>query len=364
MRARFNSGLLRSFWLGLAFALAGMASAQGRFEIKGRLKVEGGSLDGCRLVMYKDGSKHRTLSSDLNRFSLELELGSEYVLSFEKNGFVTKKLLFNTKVPAAQAQGRFTPFEFVVSLFKQYDGVNTVVFNQPVGRIRFDDRIADFDYDTDYTKSIQSALAAAEAEVKVKQEEEASAAKNSEKQQERAGKEKAKAEAREAKEAEAKAREVAKAREREEEVRRQAEAEKLAQAPAPPAPKPVERPKPKPEPRPKPQPKHFATPMEGTDQRMASNPRMVTEKSPVEPAQAHVGHEPRPKFEPTPVTQVRHQDVIVEPNQVITVVRFEEGEVTTEYRKVIRKYSGTYYFKDGQSCSRIIYENEALAEVR
>ncbi|MBK6410082.1 MAG: hypothetical protein IPF78_10330 [Flavobacteriales bacterium] len=60
-------------------------------------------------------------------------MSKNYVLSFEKPGFVTKKLSFNTNAPASASPIGFTPFDFVVSLFKQYDGMNTVVFNQPVG---------------------------------------------------------------------------------------------------------------------------------------------------------------------------------------------------------------------------------------
>src|SRR5690606_36660648 len=90
--------------------------------------------------------------------------------------FVTKKMSFNTRVPADAAANGFTPFEFAVSLFKQYDGVNTVVFNQPVGVIRYDRTMDDFDYDTDYTKSIQSALDKTMEEVAAKQKEESGGA--------------------------------------------------------------------------------------------------------------------------------------------------------------------------------------------
>ena len=62
--------------------------------------------------------------------------------------------------------------------------------------------------------------------------------------------------------------------------------------------------------------------------------------------------------------RVRHQEVIVESNQVITVVRMQVNDEVTEYRKVFRKYSGTFYFKDGRSCSRLTYESEALADVK
>ena len=91
---------------------------------------------------------------------------------------------------------------------------------------------------------------------------------------------------------------------------------------------------------------------------------MGQEPSPEQPALAHAAAEPRPKFEATTSVVVRHQDVIVEPNQVVTVVRLEQGNGSTEYRRVARKYSGIFYFKNGESCSRLIYENEALAENR
>ena len=129
----FPAGAWRPFDLAVAFtiALSGMAQGGG-FVITGRLKVDGGSVDGSTMVVYREGQKQRTVSTDLNKFSLELDLNTSYVLSFEKDGFVTKKLSFDTHAPAAAITNGFTPCAFVVSLFKQYDGVNTVAFNPPV----------------------------------------------------------------------------------------------------------------------------------------------------------------------------------------------------------------------------------------
>src|SRR5262245_19703257 len=80
-------------------ACAGDALAQGTFTINGRTKIEGGSLDGTKVVVYKNGEKERVLNSNLSRFTLELEIGHNYILSFEKDGFVTKKLSFDTHAP-------------------------------------------------------------------------------------------------------------------------------------------------------------------------------------------------------------------------------------------------------------------------
>ncbi len=363
MTVPIRSHMLRAAWLMLAMVVVSMAMAQSKFTINGRLKVEGAGLEGCRMVVYLDGEKHRTISTDLNKFSLELELNKTYLLSFEKNGFVTKKLSFNTKVPTVAAQIGFTPFDFVVSLFKQYEGMNTVVFNQPVGMIRYDATLADFDYDTDYTKSIQSALEAAQAEVDKKQKEEARELAEAQKRKDQEAKDLAKADARAAKEAAS----LAKAETKQKPV----EPEPVVKAApvkqeAPPPPKPVPVPE-KVERKVVPIAKPVVAgtlmkPTEGQDQRRSAAPRMENEPSRVQVATPRVGVEPRPKFEPTPVTVVRQHDVIVQPNEVVTIIKLQQGDVNTEYRRVVRKYSGVFYFKNGTSCSQLIYESEALAE--
>lgn len=382
-----------SRYLLVALALAGASSvlAQGKFTINGRVKVDGGSVDGTRVVVYKDGEKQRTVTNNLSKFSLDLDLNSSYVLSFEKDGFVTKKLSFDTHAPAEAAANGFTPFEFAVSLFKQYDDVNTVVFNQPVGMIRYSHELDDFDFDTDYTKSIQSALAEAQAEVEKKQaaekDKEAAAAKQKEedeknkakaaaaeaqrkKDEEAAAKKAEQDRATAAKKAEADSLAAAKKAEQDRIAaeKKKAEEERLAQAkakqqpkPKPPAPEPppvakappAEKPKPKPAPKPlPPAPVHRNTTTaqvhEGSDTRRTAPVVAMSEA--------------RPKFEETKAEVVRHEELIVEPNQVVMVVKVEQGEKRDEYRKVTRKYSGTFYFKNGESCTQRTYESEALAE--
>lgn len=383
---------------------------QGHLTVTGKLRVDGGNLDNSKMVVYKDGEKQRTITTDLNKFSLEMDLGATYVLSFEKNGFVTKSLSFNTRVPVSEGATPFMPFTFIVSLFKQYEGVNTIVFNQPVGMIRYDSEQEEFDYDTDYTKSIQSALEEAQAAIEKKQKEETEAAAAEAKRAAQADKEKAKEDARLAKAAAEKAKEDARlAREATEKAKEEARLKKEAddraareaklavqepaprpEPPSPPKaePKPPKKPEPVPAPAPKPvpppppaprtvevprpakpkpvlspaRPTHLADPTQGKDERGSTAPRMVQEASPVQYAAVRTASEPRPKFEAAPSVPVRHKDVVVEPGQVITVVRVEQDGVANEYRKVVRKYSGTYYFKDGSSCSRDTYEREALTE--
>lgn len=362
----------------LAWASVPGVHAQERtFTINGRLKVDGGGLDGARCVVFKNGEKLRTLTTSLGKFSMDLDVNAEYVFSFEKEGFVTKKLSFDTHAPAEAVANGFTPFEFAVSIFKQYDDVNTVVFNQPVGMIRFDKNADDFDYDTDYTKSIQSELDKTMKFVAEKQRQEKDKEDQQAKQKEADDKARAKADAdKQKQEAEA-----AKQREKEEAQQqadakkaeaaaKKAEQERLAQEAKKPKETPREEPKPKPRPEPppapvaktpKPAPKppppvvaqrsHTRTePRSGEDVRRKAGPYEVVEA--------------RPKYEEPKVEVTRNEELIVEPCQVITVVKIDNGKLTNEYRKVVRKYGSTFYFKNGQSCSKLTYDAEAMAENR
>ncbi len=394
--------LLRTFVLLLPLFLAVQGHAQGKFTVNGRLKVDGASLDGARAVVYKDGVKERTITANLAKFTLDLGLNANYVISFEREGCVSKKISFNTQVPPEAVANGFTPFDFAVSLFKQYDDVNIVVFNQPVGVIRYEPNIGDFDYDTDYTKSIQSQLQDVVAQVEKKQKEEqqreaskvkeqAEAAKAAQRAEEEAKKQaaaqqaaeakakaeaekqaaaqqaaeaKAKAEAEKQASAQAKA-EAARqaAAQREEEKRKAAEAAAAA-AVKPPPPVPVAQPKPeRPAPPPPAAPKPmFATkPVTGEDGRRTAAPVMAEETPRVAKAIPKEGAEerPAPVLEETVVD--RTEDLLVEKGKVTTIVKLETAGVVTEYRKVYHKWGGVFFFKNGATCTQQVFENEALA---
>ncbi len=420
----------RTFLLALMLILLGSSTAfaqssEGRFKVNGRLKIDGGDLAGARVVVYRNGAKERTITVDLNRFSLELSLNSNYVLSFEKDGFVAKKLQFDTKLPASATAREYAPFEFAVSLFKQYDDVNIVVFNQPVGKIRYEPSLEDFDYDTDYTKSIQSQLQQAMAEVEKKQKEEAKQAAVDAKQQGMDAKAQAKADADAKKLAEANAKaeleakrlaeanakaeleakklaeanaqaaldakrqadanaqaedqrkaqlkqaEEEKARLAREQAERLAEEQRKAAQPKPVAQAAVPAPKPKPvvaaAPKPAPSAPRVAPNAsraavhEDVDQRRSSAPVMVVEESRMAKAKPVFGTEDLQFPEHVAAAPVRNEELIIEANKVMTVIKLENGPSSAEYRKVIHKWGGTFYFKNGEACTQQIYEVEALS---
>ncbi|MBL4656666.1 MAG: hypothetical protein JKX73_01605 [Flavobacteriales bacterium] len=137
-----------------------------------KLSIDKGDLEGSNIAITKNGKPWKNANPTRAKYEFDLDYGHEYLFTFTKAGYITKKIIFNTKVPGERIVEGFVPFPFNVTLFKQYEGVNTVVFNQPVGKIGFFLESDDFDYDTDYTKSIQAALREVEEKIEEKRKEE------------------------------------------------------------------------------------------------------------------------------------------------------------------------------------------------
>ncbi|MCC6252044.1 MAG: hypothetical protein IT238_06235 [Bacteroidia bacterium] len=163
-----------NFFILLIFTLLAVYSqAQEPFKVYGKFMVNGGSVKGAKIAIEKNGVQVNVSERDNNKFEFALEYDCEYVFSFMKEGYITKKILVSCKVPKEKQTLEFEPFKFDVEIFKQYPGVNTVIYNQPVGKIKFNDVLNEFDYDTDYTKSIQNEIKKVEDALKQKAKEEA-----------------------------------------------------------------------------------------------------------------------------------------------------------------------------------------------
>lgn len=141
-------------------------------SVKYNFIINGGNRDGSRVTIERDGQKWRARDGDDGKNNIELEYQHDYVFSFSKQGYVTKKIFISTKVPKSVLKDGFDPYSFDITIFKQMEGVNIVVFNQPVAKVVYKEDIDDFGFDTDYTKSVLSGIQDAEKELKQKAKEE------------------------------------------------------------------------------------------------------------------------------------------------------------------------------------------------
>ena len=227
------------------FSLTTYAQKKGFFVIKAKIKLDYNevitkdkSKGSITVNIKKNGQNFKTSKIDNGeKFNIELEFNSTYEITVSKDGFISKISLWDLTAPPDRAE---KGWEWILdgSLFPEYNGVNYTVFTQPVLKVYYDAATKKFDFDTNYSKMIQSQIEKAMEDNKKAEEQIINKDKNEEKAKIEAAKKaeaeaKAKAEEKAKKEAEAKkkAEEDAK-RKAEEEARKKADAEAKAKADA------------------------------------------------------------------------------------------------------------------------------------
>ncbi len=154
----------------ILFLLA-KSSFGARLSLPVELSIENGNFKNCMVKVTKNGSDVMSIPGK-EKLNIKLDFNTDYLLSFSKPGYITKKIAVNTTVTPARESQLFEPYKIGVKLFKQYEGINIVVYNQPVAKIKFNPAIDDFDYDVDYTKSILSQLTVSEQQLETRAVEE------------------------------------------------------------------------------------------------------------------------------------------------------------------------------------------------
>ena len=94
------------------FSLA--VSAQERvLTISGIAKEDGKNLEGAKITLLKnDKAVGSITTASVGRFNFRLDVNSEYIVEVAKEGYVTKKIYFNTAMPDADQLDE--NFDFVV----------------------------------------------------------------------------------------------------------------------------------------------------------------------------------------------------------------------------------------------------------
>jgi hypothetical protein len=133
----------------LVFSALGAQAEQAVLRIDGRFKVQRGSMEQASVKMIRDGRESNVLTNDIRRISLDLELQGVYTLAFACPGYLTKALLFDTRMSAEAAANAPYEFKFDVTL-EDLVTESRFQYAGPVGFIRFLGERGDFGYDTNY----------------------------------------------------------------------------------------------------------------------------------------------------------------------------------------------------------------------
>ncbi|MBK7964072.1 MAG: hypothetical protein IPK10_01270 [Bacteroidetes bacterium] len=137
--------------------IVGPSFAQQNFlEIPVKLEIEKGNMSDVVIKVKKEG-KDAFTQSGASKMRFKLDFNKKYTLIFTKPGYISKTIEVNTKAPSGRISAGFDPYKIGVKLFLQ-NQENMVIYNQAVAQIKFDQNLDEFNFETDYSKSILSAV--------------------------------------------------------------------------------------------------------------------------------------------------------------------------------------------------------------
>ena len=118
-------------------------------------------LSGVEVTVLKGGSEfdHIPIGSS-GKFEVNLPLGGDYTIIFEKDGFVSKRVFIQTsQVPVEDREGGFE-MDVDMTLFAYIEGFDTKILEQPIGKAAFDNIKNSLVWDFGYTEDIQEQITA------------------------------------------------------------------------------------------------------------------------------------------------------------------------------------------------------------
>ncbi len=142
--------------------------------VDGRVTSDNEKLKGAVVSLMKNTRiVQEIVTREGGQFVFVLKPDNEYVIEVSKKGYVSKSIYFSTSnVPEEILYTLLDPeFPVEITLFREMEGLNTSVLNEPVGRIVYSPKLDDFIVDLDYAKKIQPELRQLARDIKVGKQE-------------------------------------------------------------------------------------------------------------------------------------------------------------------------------------------------
>lgn len=137
--------------------------------INGLIVIEDSSPEGSKIIISKNGAKiDEQILSKKGRFDIKLALGSDYKLTFEKAGYVSKIISVNTEIPeeVLESNPDFPPVKLTINLLPYVDHIDLSVFDQPVAILAYNQEVDDLTFDAEYSNKIKNRIAQTEQEIR------------------------------------------------------------------------------------------------------------------------------------------------------------------------------------------------------
>lgn len=129
--------------------------SQQNYIVFGKVSVTQGSVIGVDAILESENSKSPITLNDKGEFKSNLNWNTTYLFIFSKKGFIAKSIRFSTQIPNSVNLNTIEPYLLLVELWPVMANVDTAFFENPVGYIKFDPAINDFDFDRDYSLKVK-----------------------------------------------------------------------------------------------------------------------------------------------------------------------------------------------------------------
>lgn len=133
-------------------------------EITGRISDGEKKLVGCEVIVYEGNEVVGSQVTDKSgRFGLGLGLQREFAIVFQKEGFLPKRVLVDTRAKIAPGTNALAPLEMEMSMLvsDKYEGADTDVLDFPFAIVKWNRQLGAFAQDHEYTAGMMRANGAA-----------------------------------------------------------------------------------------------------------------------------------------------------------------------------------------------------------
>lgn len=128
--------------------------------------ANGRKLPGVNVVLQNTNGTSTITTNEKGKFDTELAYDQVYEMRFEKEGYVSKTLLIDTrKIPDLEQSIGYFYIPFKMTLFKQREDLDVSLLNEPIASYVYDSLENDLVYDPAYTEGIKDSLYALIREV-------------------------------------------------------------------------------------------------------------------------------------------------------------------------------------------------------
>jgi hypothetical protein len=150
------------FLLLMLFASFKAVAQAPKYNIRIIVAIVDGGFENSVVTIKKDGVPFRTIDPNKSKYKVELDLNSEFIITYTKMGYISKSVVVDTHIPNGREQEEFAGNDITIELNKQPED-QEITYTQPVGKFKYSNDVQDFDYDKDYNANAKEMQKKAEA---------------------------------------------------------------------------------------------------------------------------------------------------------------------------------------------------------